>query len=111
MSDLSFLTAMLCSVTGMFALCLSAQRHWRKLRPSSPPPSRGRRRGLQALGWLALTLAAALLAVGLGPGTGLTAWFGVQTLAALCVVFTLTYGAPKPRQRRTFRPEPTPRRT
>ncbi len=96
MSGLSFLTATVCSVTGMFALCLSTERHWRKLRPSSPPLSRGRRRGLQVLAYCALTLAAALMASGLGPGTGLTAWFGVQTLAALCVVLTLTYGAPAP---------------
>lgn len=84
------LTSLFLAYSGLFALAWAMDRHRRQLAPGVKP---GRQLShlFRLLGWTALALSLWAAWCGLGPGVGLTQWFGLLSLAALILVLQLTY--------------------
>ncbi|WP_460419057.1 DUF3325 domain-containing protein [Pseudomonas sp. microsymbiont 2] len=87
--NLAISSGLLLAYGGMLALCMGLERHYKQAWGRLPP--RWLRRGLRALGWLALaaSFAASVMAWGwaMGPIGGL----GLVSLAGLALVLLLPY--------------------
>lgn len=74
---------------GMSAICLSMDRHYRRV--WQKPGSRERLRVLRAGGWLVVALSVVDCMRSWGTGTGLIVWFGLLSVASAVIVLTLSY--------------------
>lgn len=85
----AFLAGLWLAYGGMLALCLGLERHFRQVWQRLPTPFL--RRGLRAVGWLALLLSLATCAAGWGWAMGPVGWFGAMSLAGFGLVLLLPY--------------------
>lgn len=84
------LTSLFLAHAGLAALAWAMDKHRRQLAPGANP-RRPHSRPIRLFGWAALALSLWSAWFGLGPGVGLTQWFGLLSLAALMLILQLTY--------------------
>lgn len=77
--------------TGLIALSLAMDRHYRQLCPQRAPPSAVARHLWRTAGWGLLALSVALALQTWGKSVGIVAWFGVLTACLLLLVWLLAY--------------------
>ncbi len=84
-------TGLLLAYSGMLALCLGLDRHYRQVWQRLPGP--WLRRALRLGGWLALGASLASSIAAWGWAMGPIGWFGLISLAGLGLVMLLPYRA------------------
>ncbi len=91
MSALAAVGAFALAHAGLTALALAMERHHRQLRPAVPPPRRHTGLAWRLAGASALALSLWLCRLAWGSGSGVAAWFGITSAAALALIVLLAY--------------------
>lgn len=88
MSAILILSPLL-ALSGMLALCLGLERHFKQLFVRTP--HRRFLQGLRVVGWLALIASLFTSATVWGWAIGAVGWFGLVALAGIVVAFAMPY--------------------
>lgn len=91
MSILTGLGCLALTHAGLVALAMAMDRHHRQLRPSTASHTAPGTLGWKLAGWLLLALSLQLSTQNWGVGTGLVAWCGIATAAALALILMLPF--------------------
>jgi len=83
------LTSLFLAYAGFLGLGLAMDRHHQQV--FAVRPSAGRQRAMTVAGWALLALSPVPSVIGLGWSIGLSAWFGLLTVAATVLVLLLPY--------------------
>ncbi|MBB3102509.1 DUF3325 domain-containing protein [Azomonas macrocytogenes] len=85
----AFTAGMTLAYTGMLALCLGLERHYRQIWRETPPV--WLRRGLRVGGWMVLVMAFHACNLAWGAAMGAVGWFGLVSLTGFVLLLLLPY--------------------
>lgn len=87
--SMALIAGLLLAYSGMLALCLGLERHYKQV--WQRVPATALRRGLRVVGWVLLAASFASSVHAWGWAMGPVGWFGLISLAGLALVLLLPY--------------------